>query len=81
MLAYISTATDNATAVSVQSTTVTDQTKFVDTKAAAYTYVRITGTLVVNAAGNLAVQCAQNAAHADTTTILAGSYADVSRIL
>lgn len=77
---YASTAADNTTAVSTQSTTTTDQTKFFNSKTAAYTLVRLVGTLVVNAAGTLAVQTAQETSHADTTTALLGSYARLTRV-
>lgn len=79
---YQSTATDNATAVSTQSTTTTDATKFVDNKTAAYTVTRIRGTLVVNAAGTLNVQAAQNTAAtgADVTDVLLGSWARFTRV-
>src|ERR1044072_992542 len=57
---YAATAADNSTAVSTQSTTTTDGTKFFDSKTAAYTLVTLKGSLVVNAAGTLAVQACQN---------------------
>lgn len=76
---YAATASDNTTAVSTQSTTTTDQTKFFDSKAAAYTIVRLDGTFVVNAGGTVAVQVAQNTSHVDTTTVLLGSYAVLTR--
>lgn len=64
--------TASAIAVAANFTTATDQAKFVDQKATAYTYVRITGTLVVLAAGSIAFQAAQNTSHIDTTTVLKG---------
>lgn len=77
---YAATASDNTTAVSSQSTTTTTQTKFVDTKVAAYTLAVLEGTLVVNAAGTLAVQAAQNTSHVDTTTVLLGASAQFVRV-
>lgn len=62
-----------ASAIAVAtSTTTTDQTKFIDQKATAYTYIRMAGSLVVNAGGTLAVQAAQNTSHADNTIISKG---------
>jgi hypothetical protein len=78
---YAATASDNTTAVSTQSTTTADQTKFFDSKAAAYTLVTLKGSFVVNAAGTVALQAAQNTSHSDTTTILLGAFAQVSRVL
>jgi hypothetical protein len=78
---YAATASDNTTAVSTQSTTTTDATKFFDSKAAAYTLVTLKGTLVVNAGGTVAVQVAQNTSHVDTTTVLKGAYAYFVRVL
>lgn len=63
-----------------RNTTVTDQTLFVNTKAAAYTEVNLRGTMVVNAAGTLAVQMCQETSHGDTTTVYAGSTARFTRI-
>lgn len=77
---YISTATDNAAAVSVQSTTTTDQTKFIDTKTAAYTYATLKGAIFVNAAGTIALQAAQNTSHSDTTTVKKGTYMSLIRV-
>lgn len=69
-----------AAAVAVQHTTTstTGMTLFAQT--AAVILVRITGRIVVNAAGTLAVQAAQNAAHADTTSVFVGSYARFIRV-
>lgn len=76
---YAATAADNTTAVSTQSTTTTDQTKFFDSKTAAYTLVTLRGSFVVNVAGTVAVQVAQNTSHADTTTVLKGAFARLTR--
>lgn len=63
-----------------RNTTTTDATKFIDNKTAAWIHIRLKGTLVVNAAGTLAVQAAQNTSHADTTTVYAGSTARFTRL-
>jgi len=42
--------------------------------------VRITGRLIVNAGGTLAIQAAQNAAHADETKVLVGSWGTFTRV-
>jgi hypothetical protein len=55
-----------------QSTTTTDQTKFIDQKAVVYIHVELAGSLIVNAGGTLAVQFAQNTSHIDTTTVFKG---------
>ncbi len=78
---YQSTDTDNTTAISTNNTTTTDATKFIDNKTAAYTRSRLHGTLVVNAAGTVAIQVAQNTTNSDTTSILLGSYAEFQRVL
>lgn len=78
---YAATASDNTTAVSTQSTTTADQTKFFDSKTAAYTLVNLKGTFVVGTAGTVAVQVAQNTSNSDTTSVLLGSFARVTRVL
>ena len=45
-----------------------------------FTYATMRGTIVVNAGGTLTVQFAQNAAHADTTSIYVNGYFNVTRI-
>ena len=67
-----STATDNTGAISAAFTTATDQATWFAQNAVVYTNFSIEGTMVVNAAGTVAVQLAQNASHADNTTVLAG---------
>lgn len=62
-----------------QSTTTTDQTKFIDQKAVVYLDVELQGSLVVNAGGTLAVQFAQNTSHSDTTTVYKGFMAEFVR--
>jgi hypothetical protein len=65
--------------VTVQSTTATDQaTLFGNT--GAILGVRLSGRITVNVAGTLAVQAAQNAAHADETKVYVGSWANFTRI-
>lgn len=67
-----STDTDNTDAVSAAFTTATDQATWFAQNAVAYTSFSIEGVMVVNAAGTVAVQLAQNASHADNTTVAAG---------
>jgi len=83
MQTYASTATDNSTAVSTQSTTTTSGTKYFDSKTAAYTLVTLKGSLVVNAGGTLAVQAAQNTAAGggDASAVLLGAYGTFRRVL
>ena len=77
---YASTATDNATAVSTQGTTTTDATKVFDSATAAYTLVAIKGSMVVGTGGTFAWQATQNTSNTDTTSILRGSYALLTRV-
>lgn len=77
---YASTATDNSTAVSTQGTTTTDATKVFDSKTAAYTDVKVFGTMVVNAAGTFAWQVCQNTSNTDTTSVLLGAFAKLVRV-
>jgi hypothetical protein len=42
--------------------------------------VRMQGRIVVNAGGTMAIQFAQNASHADTSSIYVGSFARLTRI-
>lgn len=63
-----------------QNTTVTDADLKFNSKAAAFLNVILRGTLVVNAAGTLAVQMAQETSHTDVTTVLVGSTARFTRI-
>lgn len=67
-----STDTDNTGAVSAAFTTATDQATWFAQNAVAYTNFEIEGTMVVNAGGTVAIQLAQNASHADNTTVPAG---------
>ena len=68
-----STDTDNSGAVSTSFTTTTDQATWFAQNAVVYTNFSIEGTLTVGTAGTIAVQLAQNAAHADNTTVAAGA--------
>jgi hypothetical protein len=74
------TDTDNTGAVSTNFTTTTDQATWFDQKAVVYTTVTVEGSLVVNAAGTLAVQAAQNTSHSDTTTIVLGATFELERV-
>lgn len=74
-----STDTDNTGAVSVAFSTATDQATWVAQNAVVYTHIVVEGTLVVNAAGTIAVQAAQNASHADVLTITKGAYGQLVR--
>ena len=69
-----------ASVAHTRGTTATDAALQVNSKAAAWLNVRLVGTMVVNAAGTVAVQMAQETSHADTTTVYAGSTAWFSRI-
>jgi hypothetical protein len=77
---YQSTAVDNTLAISSQSTTTTDATKFIDNKTSAFILSNLKGTLVVNAGGTVAVQVAQNTTNSDTTSVLLGSYGRFTRV-
>jgi len=69
-----------ASAVAVQHTTTatTGMTLFGQT--AAVIHCRLSGRITVNAAGTLSVQAAQNAAHADTTSVYVGSWATFTKV-
>lgn len=75
----LSTDTDNTGAVSTNFTTTTDQATWFNQKAVVYTNVFVHGSFVVGTGGTIAVQAAQNTTHADTTTITAGAYAQLTR--
>lgn len=79
---YASTAADATTAVSTQGTTTTTATKIFDSKTAAYTRVRVYGSMVVNAGGTFAFTGTQNtsAGGGDVSVILLGSYAKMLRV-
>jgi hypothetical protein len=80
---YAATAADATTAVSTQGTTTTSTTKVFDSKTAAYTYVRIVGSMVVGTGGTFAWQACQNtsAGAGDVSIILLGAYAKLIRAL
>lgn len=69
-----------AAVVGQHTTTATTGMTLFGVTASAIIGVRIVGQLIVNAAGTLAVQAAQNAAHADTTSVYAGSWAKFTRV-
>lgn len=69
-----------ASAVAVQhSTTATDQASLAASTTAAIDTI-IEGTMVVATGGTIQVQAAQNAAHADTTSVYAGASMTFTRI-
>lgn len=74
-----STDTDNTGAVSVAFSTTTDQATWVAQNAVVYTNIIVEGTLVVNAAGSIAVQAAQNASSVDVLTITKGAFGELKR--
>jgi hypothetical protein len=78
---YQTTDTDNSGAISTAFTTTTDQATWFGQNSVNYTHVRVDGTMVILAAGTIAVQAAQNSAHADLTKVLLGSYAELTRVL
>lgn len=80
---YASTAVDNTLAVSTTGTTTTDATKVFDSKTSAYTYVKVWGSMVINAGGTFAWFGCQNtsAAGGDVTTLPIGAYARLARVL
>lgn len=65
--------------VTQHTTTATDQASLL-ASTTAIIYGRISGRITVNAGGTLAVQFAQNASHADTSSIYVGSWAKLTRI-
>lgn len=69
-----------ASAVACQHTTTSTTGMSLFAATAAYIDVIVRGQLVVLAAGTVAVQMAQNAAHADTTSAYVGSYASFIRV-
>jgi hypothetical protein len=72
-------ATTASAVACTHTTTATDQATLHGATTATLD-VTIKGRLVVNAAGTLAVQCAQNAAHADETKVYVGSYMTLRRV-
>ncbi len=74
------TAAHNNNATTNARTTVTTLGSAAGAATAVFTAGMIEGTIVVNAAGTLTVQAAQNASHADTTSIYVNSNFIVTRI-
>lgn len=70
----------SSVANAAQTTTATDAFLHFNSKTAAWLQVRLKGTMVVNAAGTVAVQMAQETSHTDVTTVLVGSTARFTRI-
>lgn len=62
------------------ATTTTTLGNAVGAATAVMTCMKIVGTIVVNAAGSLKAQIAQNASHADTTSAYVNSYMKATRI-
>lgn len=79
---YAATATDNATAVSTSGTTATSTTKVFDSKTAAYTDVKIYGSMVVGTGGTFEWDGCQNtsAGAGDVSIILLGAFAKLTRV-
>ena len=71
---------NTASAVATQHTTTASDQASLYAQTAAVIAVRIFGRVTVNAAGTLAVQAAQNAVHADTTSVYVGSSATFTRV-
>ncbi len=76
---YDSTGHAAAASVTSRGTTATDAATMFGSTTAVLRCV-IEGTMVVALAGTLQVQAAQNAAHADTTSVFVGSFFEVNRI-
>lgn len=72
-------AHNNGTTPNARTTTTT-KGNAVGAATAVLTDATISGTIVVNAAGTLTVQAAQNAAHADTTSVYVNSHMVLTRI-
>jgi hypothetical protein len=70
-----------AAAVAVQHTTTATDQPAIFGQTAAVINVEAEGTFVCTTGGTLQLQAAQNAAHADTTSVYVGSFFSVSRIL
>lgn len=69
-----------ASAVAVQhTTTTTDQTAQIGSTSAAI-YTVLEGSMVVGTGGTIQIQAAQNASHADTTSVYAGATFELTRI-
>jgi hypothetical protein len=79
---YAATAADATTAVSTQGTTAASGTKVFDSKTAAYTLVRIEGSMVVGTGGTFTWQGCQNtsAGAGDVSIVLLGAFAQLTRV-
>lgn len=69
-----------ASAVNVEHVTSTTDQASLYAETAAVIYVRIVGRITVNAAGTLALQFAQNASHADTSSVYVGSSLRLTKV-
>jgi hypothetical protein len=69
-----------ASAVACQHTTSTTDQATLFGQTAAVISVRIVGRITVTTAGTLAIQAAQNAAHADQTSVYIGSWARLTQV-
>lgn len=76
---YQAVGTTASAVVSSRGTTAASGTA-VFGSTAAHLVLRVTGRMVVNAAGTLDWQAAQNAAHSDTTSVFVGSWVRLKRI-
>lgn len=76
---YQAAAGAAAAVVNSRGTTATDQMSLIASTTAVLN-ARITGTMVVGTGGTIKVQFAQNASHADTTTVYTGSTFELIRI-
>jgi hypothetical protein len=79
---YAATASDNTTAVSTQGTTTTDLTEPFNSKTAAYTFVRVFGSMVVGTGGTFSWYGCQETSGtgADVTVLKIGSYSNITRV-
>ena len=69
----------NGTTLNTQTNVTALATDF-SNSAAAYTNLYFDGTFVVNAAGTITIQAAQNTSNATSTTVAIGSYMELVRI-
>lgn len=76
---YEAVATAAAAVIASRGTTATDQASIFASTAVTNT-LRITGTMVVGTGGTVQLQAAQNASHADTTSVFLGSTMHFTRI-
>jgi hypothetical protein len=76
---YQASAGAAAAVVNSRGTTATDAASII-ASTTAIVAATITGTVVVAKAGTLQLQAAQNAAHADTTSVFTGSYMEFRKI-